>query len=314
LAGLKCQQLSLEEIACHPDVDLVVIATSGKAGLSPTLAAVRAGKTIALANKEPLVMAGETVTGEAKLSGAQILPIDSEHSAIWQCLSGEKQKAVRIILAASGGPFRNYSLAQLREVTVEQALKHPTWRMGRKVTIDSATLMNKGLEVIEAHWLFNMPYDRIEVLVHPQCIIHSMVEFVDGSIKAQLSYPDMRLPIQYALSYPGRLANIRLPKVDWRKFSNLTFEPPNHEVFPCLKLAIEAGRRGGTYPTVLCAVDEVAVELFLSRRVRFLDIPRLVELTLEKHVSTARPTIEEMWAADAWARETALKLAEGESE
>lgn len=314
MAGLKCQQLSLEEIACHPDVDLVVIATSGKAGLSPTLAAVRAGKTIALANKEPLVMAGETVTGEAKLSGAQILPIDSEHSAIWQCLSGEKQKAVRIILAASGGPFRNYSLAQLREVTVEQALKHPTWRMGRKVTIDSATLMNKGLEVIEAHWLFNMPYDRIEVLVHPQCIIHSMVEFVDGSIKAQLSYPDMRLPIQYALSYPGRLANIRLPKVDWRKFSNLTFEPPNHEVFPCLKLAIEAGRRGGTYPTVLCAVDEVAVELFLSRRVRFLDIPRLVELTLEKHVSTARPTIEEMWAADAWARETALKLAEGESE
>jgi len=314
LAGLKCQQLSLEEIACHPDVDLVVIATSGKAGLSPTLAAVRAGKTIALANKEPLVMAGETVTGEAKLSGAQILPIDSEHSAIWQCLSGEKQKAVRIILAASGGPFRNYSLAQLREVTVEQALKHPTWRMGRKVTIDSATLMNKGLEVIEAHWLFNMPYDRIEVLVHPQCIIHSMVEFVDGSIKAQLSYPDMRLPIQYALSYPGRLANIRLPKVDWRKFSNLTFEPPNHEVFPCLKLAIEAGRRGGTYPTVLCAVDEVAVELFLSRRIRFLDIPRLVELTLEKHVSTARPTIEEMWAADAWARETALKLAEGESE
>jgi len=314
LAGLKCQQLSLEEIACHPDVDLVVIATSGKAGLSPTLAAIRAGKTIALANKEPLVMAGETVTGEAKLSGAQILPIDSEHSAIWQCLGGEKQKAVRIILTASGGPFRNYSLAQLKEVNVEQALNHPSWRMGRKVTIDSATLMNKGLEVIEAHWLFNMPYDRIEVLVHPQCIIHSMVEFVDGSIKAQLSYPDMRLPIQYALSYPGRLANIQLPKVDWSKFSNLTFEPPNHEVFPCLKLAIEAGRRGGTYPTVLCAVDEVAVELFLSRRIKFLDIPRLVELTLEKHVSTARPTIEEIWAADAWARETALKLAEGESE
>jgi 1-deoxy-D-xylulose-5-phosphate reductoisomerase len=307
----NCQRLSMEEIARHPDVDLVVIATSGKAGLDPVLTAIRAGKTIALANKESLVMAGEIVTAEAKRTGARILPVDSEHSAIWQCLEGEKQRPARIILTASGGPFRRYSSAQLKEVTVEQALNHPSWKMGKKVTIDSATLMNKGLEVIEAHWLFDMPYESISILVHPQCIVHSMVEFADGSVKAQLSPPDMRLPIQYALSYPERLANPRLPKVDWSKFGNLAFEPPDYEAFPCLKMGIEVGKRGGTYPAVLCAADEVAVELFLSKKIEFTDIPRLVQGALEEHRNIAQPTLAEILAADAWARETVLKQIEG---
>jgi len=311
LADIECEFMSLEEIAGHPQVDMVVMATSGKAGLNPTLAAVKAGKNIALANKESLVMAGEIITSEAKLSGAQILPVDSEHSAIWQCLNGETQKPVQIILTASGGPFRDYSPAQLGEVTVEQALKHPSWRMGRKVTIDSATLMNKGLEVIEAHWLFSMPYDGIRVIVHPQSIIHSMVEFADGSVKAQLSYPDMRLPIQYALSYPDRLPNPRLPKIDWSKITDLTFAEPDADTFPCLRLAIEAGRKGGTYPAVLCAADEVAVELFLSRRIRFIDIAAIIERTLEQHQAVNNPDIEEILAADSWSREKALNLANG---
>jgi len=311
LADIECEFMSLEEVAGHPQVDMVVMATSGKAGLSPTLAAVKAGKNIALVNKESLVMAGEIIISEAKLSGAQILPVDSEHSAIWQCLNGETQKPVRIILTASGGPFRDYSPAQLGEVTVEQALKHPSWQMGKKVTIDSATLMNKGLEVIEAHWLFSMPYDGIRILVHPQSIIHSMVEFADGSVKAQLSYPDMRLPVQYALSYPDRLPNPRLPKIDWSKITDLTFAEPDADTFPCLKLAIEAGRKGGTYPAVLCAADEVAVELFLSRRIRFIDIASVVEKTLEQHQAVNKPGIKEILAADSWAREKALNLADG---
>jgi 1-deoxy-D-xylulose-5-phosphate reductoisomerase len=306
---LEGKFLSLEEIASHPKVDIVVMATSGKAGLSPTLAAIQAGKNVALANKESLVMAGEIITSRAKLSGAQILPIDSEHSAIWQCLRGEREEAVRLILTASGGPFRDYSLAQLGEVSVEQALKHPSWRMGKKVTIDSATLMNKGLEVIEAHWLFHMPFDNIRVLIHPQSIVHSMVEFIDGSIKAQLSYPDMRLPIQYALSYPERLPNPRLPRLDWSKINNLTFAEPNFDTFPCLKLAIEAGRKGGTYPAVLCAADEVAVELFLSQHIRFIDIAALIEQTLEQHQAITSPTLEEILAADAWARGKVVELA-----
>ncbi|MEE9400297.1 MAG: 1-deoxy-D-xylulose-5-phosphate reductoisomerase [Dehalococcoidales bacterium] len=313
LNRLNCEFLSLEEIASHPQVDAVVIATSGRAGLSPTLAAVKAGKNVALANKESLVMAGAIIISEAKQSGAQILPIDSEHSAIWQCLNGEKQEAVQLILTASGGPFSHYSLARLEEVTVAKALKHPSWQMGKKVTIDSATLMNKGLEVIEAHWLFSMPIDNIRVLIQPQSIIHSMVEFVDGSIKAQLSCPDMRLPIQYALSYPDRLSNPQLPRIDWSSISNLTFEQPDFEVFPCLMLAIEAGKKGGTYPAVLCAADEVAVELFLSHYIRFVDIADLVKQTLEQHQAVANPTLEEIMNADAWAREKVHQLAKGES-
>ncbi|MFC1928331.1 1-deoxy-D-xylulose-5-phosphate reductoisomerase [Chloroflexota bacterium] len=311
LADAEYEPLSLEEIATHPQVDTVVIATSGKAGLSPTLAAVKAGKNVALANKEPLVMAGEIITNEAKLNAAQILPIDSEHSAIWQCLRGETQSATQLILTASGGPFRGYSPEQLNEVTIKQALRHPSWQMGRKVTIDSATLMNKGLEIIEARWLFDTPINNIRVLIHPESIIHSMVEFTDGSIKAQLSFPDMRLPIQYALSYPERLPNPHLPRLDWSSIKELTFEPPDFDTFPCLRLAIEAGRKGGTYPAVLCAADEVAVESFLSQSIKFTDIARFVEQALEKHEAISHPTLEEIITADAWAREKVTRLIGG---
>ena len=302
------QLLSLEEIVSHPQIDTVIIATPGESGLSPTLAAARAGKTIALANKESLVMAGEIITKEARLNKAQILPVDSEHSAMWQCLRGENQKAAQLILTASGGPFLGYSSTRLEGVTAKQALKHPSWQMGKKVTIDSATLMNKGLEVIEAHWLFNIPFENIRVMIHPQSIIHSMVEFMDGSVKAQLSYPDMRLPIQYALSYPERLPNPHLPRLNWNTLNKLTFEQPDFDAFPCLRLAIEAGKKGGTYPAVLCAADEVAVELFLSQRIKFIDIAHLVEQALELHQNILHPTLEEVMAADTWARQKVQEL------
>ena len=258
-------------------------------------------------------MAGDIITSEANLNSARILPIDSEHSAIWQCLRGETKELAQLILTASGGPFRHYSPAQLNGVTVEQALKHPSWQMGKKVTIDSATLMNKGLEVIEAHWLFDMPLDSIRIVIHPQSIIHSMVEFVDGSVKAQLSYPDMRLPIQYALSYPERLPNPQLPKLNWENINSLTFEQPDFDNFPCLRLAIEAGRKGGTCPAVLCAADEIAVELFLSRRIKFTDFAHLVERTLEQHQVITHPTLNEIMEADGWARQKVSQLATGDN-
>jgi len=300
--------LSEEEIASHSEVDSVIVATAGNAGLGPTLAAVQAGKTVALASKEVLVMAGEIIVREASLHKAQILPIDSEHSAIWQCLHGEDNKPRRLFLTASGGPFYRYSQSQLAGVTPEQALRHPVWKMGRKVTIDSATLMNKGLEVIEAHWLFSSPFDSIEILMHPQSIVHSMVEFMDGSLKAQLSWPDMRMPIQYALSYPQRWPNPELPRLDWDKINCLNFETVDYNRFPCLKLAIDAGKSGGTYPTVLCAADEVAVELFLNHRIGFTDIAKIVQRTLEQHQNIRQPYLEEILAADAWAREYATKI------
>ncbi len=303
----KGEFLSMEEIASHPEIDLVIIATSGKAGLSPTLAALKVGKTVALANKEVLVMAGELITREASFHQTQILPVDSEHSAIWQCLRGEESNPRRVFLTASGGPFYHYSQPQLSKVTVEQALHHPTWKMGKKVTIDSATLVNKGLEAIEAHWLFALPLDSIEILIHPQSIVHSIVEFVDGSIKAQLSFPDMRLPIQYALCYPERLPSPELPHLELSKIQCLNFEPADQNRFPCLKLAMGAGRQGGTYPAVLCAADEVAVELFLNRRISFIDIAKIVQETLEQHKSIAQPSLEEILAADAWAREYARR-------
>ena len=300
--------LSMEDIVSHPEVGLVVIATSGKAGLGPALAALRAGKAVALANKEVLVMAGGIITEEAKHHQAQILPIDSEHSAIWQCLQGEENKLWRLFLTASGGPFYRLSQSQLGKVTVEQALRHPTWKMGKKVTIDSATLMNKGLEAIEAHWLFSIPFENIEILIHPQSIVHSIVEFTDGSMKAQLSSPDMRLPIQYALFYPERLPNPELPRLDWSKIQSLKFEPVDQTRFPCLKLALNAGKLGGTYPTVLCAADEIAVELFLSRQIGFLDIAPLIEKTLENHRGISNPSLSEISDAYAWARETLRKI------
>jgi 1-deoxy-D-xylulose-5-phosphate reductoisomerase len=308
LAGIDAKYLPLEEIAALPDVDVVVIATSGATGLDAVLAAVKAGKTIALANKESLVAAGQIIAEETIKNKARILPVDSEHSAIWQCLNGEKQAPRCIILTASGGPFLDYPAERMVAITAEQALTHPSWKMGKKVTIDSATLMNKGLEVIEAHWFFDVPVADVKVLVHPQSIVHSMVEFVDGSVKAQLGMPDMRLPIQYALSYPDRLANPDLPCIDWDKFSTLKFRQPDFSKFPCLKLAIEAGQKGGTYPAVLCAADEVAVDLFLQSKIRFTDIARTVEHVLEKHQNTPNPTINDIKAADNWARQVALEL------
>jgi len=299
--------LSPEELASHPDVDLTVVAISGKAGLSPTLAAIEAGKSIALATKEALVMAGEIVTAEAKRCGAQILPIDSEPSAIWQCLRGEEKSIARLILTASGGPFRQLKWEELATVTPQQALSHPTWKMGTKITIDSATMMNKGFEVIEAHWLFDVPLENIEVVIHPQSIVHSFVEFVDGSIKAQLSLPDMRLPIQYALFYPERPPS-ELPRLDISNMGPLTFEAPDLGKFPCLRLALEAGRKGGTYPAVLAAADEVAVDLFLEGRIRFVDIATVVEEALAQHQSIPHPSLEQILAADAWARESVLKI------
>ena len=300
--------LSMEEMARHPEIDLVVIATSGKWGLEPTLAAVRAGKQVALANKESLVMAGGIIIGEAKQHGAQVMPVDSEHSAIWQCLEGETVKASKIILTASGGPFWHYSPAELAKVTPEQALQHPSWRMGNKVTIDSATLMNKGLEIIEARWLFDMHFDSIKVLIHPQSIVHSMVEFADGSVKAQLGKPDMRLPIQYALSYPERLANPHLPRLDWGDMEDLTFELPDPNAFPCLRIAVEAGKRGGTYPAALCGADEIAVQQFLAGKIKFTDIPGLVEQALDEHKAISRPPLEQTLAADEWARQKVMQL------
>jgi 1-deoxy-D-xylulose-5-phosphate reductoisomerase len=304
-----CRRLSLEEMSCLPEADEVVIAVSGAAGIGEVLAAARAGKTIALANKESLVAAGEIVTAAVKKNKARLLPVDSEHSAIWQCLNGEKQPPRRIILTASGGPFRDYPPEKMSGITPAQALAHPSWKMGKKVTIDSATLMNKGLEVIEARWLFNVAIEDVLVLVHPPSIVHSMVEFADGSVKAQLSRPDMRLPIQYALTFPDRLPNENLPSLDWSSFPDLAFKPPDMAKFPCLGLAIEAGKKGGAYPAVLCAADEVAVELFLAGRIKFTDIPGIIAGTLEKHSPVSRPGIDEIMSADSWARETARKLA-----
>ncbi|MBL7208812.1 MAG: 1-deoxy-D-xylulose-5-phosphate reductoisomerase [Dehalococcoidia bacterium] len=304
----KAKYLSMEDMASHPEVDLVVIATTGKTGLMPTLAAIRASKQIALANKEILAMAGGIITAEAKQHRAQILPIDSEHSAIWQCLRGEKGEVARLILTASGGPFYHYSPSRLAKVTIEEALQHPTWKMGRKVTVDSATLMNKGLEAIEAHWLFSIPFSKIEIVIHPQSIVHSLVEFMDGSLKAQLSFPDMRLPIQYALSYPRRLPNPELPRLDLGQVNALNFGPVTYKNFPCLGLALEAGKKSGTYPAVLCAADEIATELFLAGQTSFPGIAEIIAKTIALHRGIANPTLDEILAADTWARETATNI------
>ncbi|MFH1485644.1 MAG: 1-deoxy-D-xylulose-5-phosphate reductoisomerase [Chloroflexota bacterium] len=305
------RRLPIEEVASHHEVDMTVVATSGKAGLAPTLAAIRAGKTIALANKEVLVMAGAIITGEARRCGVEIVPIDSEHSAIWQCLRGEEDVEIsRIILTASGGAFRDWTLEDLAEVTPEEALKHPTWRMGQKVTVDSATLMNKGMEVIEAHWLFGLPFHQIQVVMHRESILHSMVEFKDGSVKAQLSCPDMRLPIQYALSYPERWGNPDLPTLDLKEVGNLSFWPVDLDRYPCLRLALEAGERGGTYPAVLCAADEVGVASFLQGRIGFLDIARVVDRALSQHRVIESPSLDDILAADAWARTVAYEWSE----
>ena len=302
----------LLEVTTHPQADIVVAATSGLMGLEPTLAAIRAGKTIALANKETLVMAGHLVMREAQRAGVSILPVDSEHSAIWQCLRGEQSKEVnRLLLTASGGPFRRSTLEQIRSVTVEQALAHPTWRMGPKITVDSATLMNKGLEVLEAHWLFEIPYERIDVIVHPESIIHSMVEFVDGSLKMQASLPSMHLPILDALSYPARLNTAGkglVRELHWSDVGQLNFEALDEIRFPCFRLALDAARHGGTYPSVLVGADEEAVALFLGGKIEFSRIAELIEAVLEQHRSVEQPDIAAILEATAWARQATREI------
>ena len=298
-------------VATHPDVDIVICASSGTAALEAVLAAIEAGKTIALANKEVLVMAGALVTAAARARQVPILPVDSEHNAIHQCLHGRRREEVRrIILTASGGPFREMSAAGLASVTPEDALRHPTWRMGRKITIDSATLMNKGLEVIEAHWLFDMPADQIDVVIHPQSIVHSMVELNDGSIIAQLGGADMKLPIQYACSYPERW-EAPVARLDLTAAGRLDFSKPDLDRFPCLQLAYRALRAGASYPVVLNAANEVAVAAYLEERISFVSIPRVIELTMDQHTAVDVTTVEAVREVDTWARLYSRNVARG---
>ncbi len=296
-------QCHVEQIASAQEVDVVVAAIVGIAGLPGTMAAVRAGKTVALANKETLVVAGQLITDIAVDSGSIILPVDSEHSAIFQALhAGKPDEVSRVILTASGGPFRDFSAQELKSVTVEQALAHPTWQMGDKISIDSATMMNKALEVIEARWLFGVPADKIEVVVHPQSIIHSMVEFVDHSTIAQLSPPDMRLPIQYALSWPDRIPGVS-PKLDLSRPQTLEFIPPDVGRFPALALGFEVAAKGGTSGAVLNAANESAVAAFINRELSFTDIASACQQILEQHEFIANPNLEQLMACDQWARQ-----------
>lgn len=291
------------EIARAPDVDLVLVAVVGTAGLSPTLAALEAGKEVALATKEALVTGGHLVKAAAAASGARLLPIDSEHSAILQCVRGSRHAEIeRIILTASGGPFVDRPAQEMATITPEEALRHPTWRMGPKITVDSATLMNKGLELIEACWLFDLPPSRVEVMIHRQSIVHSLVEFQDGATLAQLSPPDMRLPIQYALLYPERPPSA-LPRLNLARVGALTFEAPDPERFPCLRLAVAAAEAGGSLPAVMSAANEEAVGHFLAGRIRFDAIAVLIEEAMQAHETVPKPSVAEVLAADAWARE-----------
>jgi len=296
-------------VATHPAVDIVLCASAGTAGLEAVLAAIDAGKTIALANKEVLVMAGALVMARARQRGVSVLPVDSEHNAVHQCLHGRTSAEVRrLILTASGGPFRELTAAALERVGPDEALRHPTWRMGRKITIDSATLMNKGLEVIEARWLFDVTADQIEVVIHPQSIVHSLVELTDGSVIAQLGVTDMRLPIQYACSYPERWDG-GLPTLDLTRAGRLDFLAPDHDRFPCLELAYRALRAGDTFPVVLNAANEVAVEMFLDGKLGFTSIPRVIERTMNGHSPDGVLTIDVIRRVDAWAREKARAMA-----
>src|SRR5215510_7359936 len=292
----------LLEIACLANADMVLVAIVGTGGLRPALGAIKAGKALAVASKEILVMAGEIVMREACNNDVHVLPVDSEHNAIFQCLEGKQLADVRrIILTASGGPFRETSLAEFDSITLEQALKHPTWNMGPKITIDSATLFNKGLEMIEAHWLFGVEMKRVEVVIHPQSIVHSMVEFTDGSTLAQLSYSNMCFPIQYAVTWPDRVPN-SLPPLDFSKLSKLEFSTPRYDDFPALNLARRAGETGGTLPAVMNAANEMAVAAFLDRKVRFPEIWGIVEGVMNQHPPVAHPDLDAILGADQWAR------------
>ena len=293
----------LIEFARNRVSNFLVSALVGAAGLLPTLAAIEAGKDIALANKEILVMAGDLIIKTAKKRGIKILPLDSEHSAIFQCLRAEKVENVRrLILTASGGPFYKHKKSQLERVTLKEALRHPTWQMGKKITVDSATLMNKGLEAIEASHLFGIDINRIDVLIHPQATVHSLVELVDGSILAQLGIADMRIPIQFALTYPKRYSN-RLQGLKLEKVARLTFQKPNLKNFPCLGLALRAGRTGGTMPVVLNAADEIAVGAFLEGKIKFIDIPKIIESVMTEHKVDRKPSLKEVLEIDQWTRD-----------
>jgi 1-deoxy-D-xylulose-5-phosphate reductoisomerase len=296
------------QVAAVDEAHITVSAIVGTAGLVPTLAAIRAGKTIALANKEVLVTAGELVMAECRSRGVKLLPVDSEHSAIFQCLHAGANKDIRkLILTASGGPFRNFSKKDLAKVTLAQALKHPNWSMGKKITIDSATLMNKGLEVIEARWLFDIRPEMIKVLVHPQSIVHSMVEYTDGAVVAQLGMPDMKGPIAYALSYPDRLDDVS-PALDLASIGTLTFEEPDRSRFPCLDYAYDALRAGGSMPAVLSAANEIAVKHFLDEKIGYADIAQVIKATMEAHTPSPIKTVEDTLKADLWARKEAEKV------
>jgi 1-deoxy-D-xylulose-5-phosphate reductoisomerase len=300
----------LKEVASFPSADIVISAIAGSAGLIPTLAAIEAGKDIALANKETMVMAGEIVTGKAAKKRVKIIPVDSEHSAIFQCLEGQNRKNLRrIILTASGGPFLNFTGNELKNVTLSQTLRHPNWKMGRKVTIDSATMMNKGLEIIEAKWLFNMDISRIDVLIHPQSIVHSMIEFNDGAFLAQMGVPDMKVPIAYALTYPERIMN-NLPSLDLVRIGKLEFGSPDMKKFPCLRLAYAAGLCGGTAPVVLNAADEIAVSAFMEHKIRFIDLPKIIEKVFNRHNTVNDPSLEDILHADLWAKRETGKIIE----
>jgi len=302
-----CGNEGLIKLATMPEADIVLIAIVGTAGLQPALAAIRAGKDIAVASKEILVMAGEIVMSEARRQGVQVLAVDSEHSAIFQCLDGKPPASVRNLwLTASGGPFRTTPKSDFPNITVERALKHPSWVMGRKITIDSATLFNKGLEMIEARHLFDIEMGRVKVVVHPQSVVHSMVEFVDGSIIAQLSTPDMCLPIQYALTYPERAGSDRV-QTNFAKIGSLTFEEPDADRFPSLNLARRAGEVGGTLPAVMNAANEVAVEAFCNRKITFEEIFSSVARTMDNHQVVAHPVLDQILEADAWARTSGVR-------
>lgn len=307
LAGPK----ALVEVAAREEIDVVVAAIVGSAGLASTWAAIEAGKRVALANKETLVMAGPLVMEAARRHGATILPVDSEHSAVFQALSaGRREEIERIVLTASGGPFRNHTAEELAQVTVEEALDHPTWDMGAKITVDSATMMNKALEIIEARWLFDLPAEKIEVVLHPQSVVHSLVEYVDGSVVAQLSPPDMRLPIQYALTWPERCPGLA-ERMDWRKAQKLEFLPPDGERFPALRLGWEAAKAGGTAGAVLNAANEAAVEGFLAGRLGYNDIAAMCRQVLKNHDFEAQPSLDRLVQLDAWARQEVNRKALG---
>jgi 1-deoxy-D-xylulose-5-phosphate reductoisomerase len=305
-----CVESSMIDMVRDPEVNIVVTATTGDVALAPTIAAIEAGKDIALANKETIVMAGQLVTSLVEKHGVRLLPLDSEPNALWQCLQGEDKTISRLIITASGGSFRKTPVSELTTVTPDQALQHPNWKMGSKITIDSATMMNKAFEVIEAHWLFKVPWDRIEAVIHPQSIIHSMVEFVDGSVKAQISIPDMRLPIQYALFYPDRVYNEDIQKFDAVAIGSLSFESWDSERYPCYDLALEVARRDGTWPAVLCGADDAAVNAFLEGAIGFTDIHKVIKLALDEHHPNLEPTLTDIIYAGDWARNKVNRIVE----